>query len=267
MSILAGDLLYPVGGLRGGVTMAQDNGWRPRPLRAVLLLGAAALALGGAATGVLTLPVAGAACLATAVVVPRSRRAETAADPQRGSEATGTLDGLDVSLASKSLLEAIAGRVPPEVLDRVVRICQLVIVGLQSRAEAGNGDPGTSADPDVYRLRQTVLSYLPDALDAYLAVPGIYAGRSLGGRKSPRQTLEEQLDLIEAACRRLTEGGVAAETDRLEAHGRFLQATLGRSAMSLDAAPVPVPAPTSAAVSASPAPEAREAQEARERVR
>jgi hypothetical protein len=211
----------------------EGNRWRPRPVRAALLLGAAALPVAGLATGIVALPIAAAGCLAGAVALPRSARPDRPAiDPS--SAAYGELDP-EVAIAG--LLEAVRGRVSPQVYEQVERICRLVEVGLQARRT----DRSVAPDPDAFRLRQTVLSYLPGALDAYLAVPGVYASKSVRGRKSPHQVLQDELDLIEGSCRRLAEGAVAADADRLEAHGRYLEAALGHSRLD-----VAEPQPTAA---------------------
>jgi hypothetical protein len=205
---------------------------RDKPIRAALLAGAVGLPLAGIATGIVALPVAAVAvpaaavaCLAGAIALPRPRPAEPQVPVQ-------PFDSVDIRAAVDRLLDAIRGRVEPEVLDHSTRICDLVLVALESEAS----DTEAATDPELYRIRQTVLAYLPGALDAYLAVPGIYAHKTSNGRKSPYDTLIEQLDLMEESVRREADQVVAGETDRLEAHGRFLEAALGRSDLDIDKA-------------------------------
>ena len=54
-------------------------------------------------------------------------------------------------------------------------------------------------DPNVHLIRQTALAYLPQALDAYLALPRIYAERrAVADGQTPHDVLLEQLSLMDS---------------------------------------------------------------------
>lgn len=150
----------------------------------------------------------------------------------------------DVKRALDQLLASINGRVPPDIYAKVASIQASILVTLgNGNSNGGNGNGGNPAsssmvtDPNVYLIRQTALSYLPEALNGYLALPGMYRDRSLAGRKSAHDTLLDQLNLMDQKMHEVADAIVAHDTDRLEAHGRFLAEKFGGS--SLDIKPGP----------------------------
>jgi hypothetical protein len=141
----------------------------------------------------------------------------------------------DVRRALDQLLGSIKGRVPNDIYARVASIQASILVTLGSGNGNGNGGAATSmiADPNVYLIRQTALSYLPEALNGYLALPGMYRDRSLAGRKSAHDTLLDQLNLMDQKMHEVADAMVAHDTDRLEAHGRFLAEKFGGSSLDI----------------------------------
>lgn len=141
----------------------------------------------------------------------------------------------DVKNALDQLLSSIKGRVSPDIYTRVASIQASILVTL------GNGNGGAAnsmvADPNVYLIRQTALSYLPEALNGYLALPGLYRDRSLAGRRSAHDTLLDQLNLMDQKMHEVADAMVAHDTDRLEAHGRFLAEKFGGSSLDLGSGP------------------------------
>ena len=139
-------------------------------------------------------------------------------------------DASGVRTALDQLMGSIKGRVPDDIYARVSAIRDSILVTLGNGAGAG---PSMVADPNVYLIRQTAMSYLPDALNAYLALPRLYANRNLGGRKSPHDTLLDQLNLMNQKMSEVADAMVAHDADRLEAHGRFLAEKFGGSTLDL----------------------------------
>ncbi len=156
----------------------------------------------------------------------------------------------DVRKALDNLLSSIQGRVPADIYARVASIQASILVTLGAGngtasgpangiAAGGVGGTGSNSansmvsDPNVYLIRQTALSYLPEALNGYLALPSMYRDRSLAGRKSAHDTLLDQLDLMDEKMHEVAEAMVAHDTDRLEAHGRFLAEKFGGSSLDI----------------------------------
>ena len=156
----------------------------------------------------------------------------------------------DVRKALDNLLRSIQGRVPADIYARVASIQASVLVTLGAGngtanvpvngvgaggADGAGGGAANSmvSDPNVYLIRQTALSYLPEALNGYLALPSMYRDRSLPGRKSAHDTLLDQLNLMDQKMHEVAEAMVAHDTDRLEAHGRFLAEKFGGSSLDI----------------------------------
>ena len=83
-------------------------------------------------------------------------------------------------------------------------------------------------------LRRTATDYLPTSINAYLALqPGYATTHVLPGGRTALQLLEDQLKLLE---RKVDEIGMALrqlDSQRLLAHGRFLEETFDRRSEDL----------------------------------
>ena len=176
----------------------------------------------------------------------------------------------DVRQALNNLLSSIQSRVPADIYARVASIQSSILVTLGNGNGGGPGGVGAAnsmvSDPNVYLIRQTALSYLPEALNGYLALPSMYRDRSLAGRKSAHDTLLDQLNLMDQKMHEVADAMVAHDTDRLEAHGRFLAEKFGGSSLDLASRPALSGGPATvsgADGSASPDPSANEASTAR----
>jgi hypothetical protein len=146
----------------------------------------------------------------------------------------------DVRKALDNLLSSIQGRVPADIYARVASIQSSILVTLGNGNGGGSGANAAAnsmvSDPNVFLIRQTALSYLPEALNGYLALPSMYRDRSLAGRKSAHDTLLDQLNLMDQKMHEVADAMVAHDTDRLEAHGRFLAEKFGGSSLDLGSA-------------------------------
>jgi hypothetical protein len=182
----------------------------------------------GIVTSWLWLPMVAALYLIGVLLVPAERGLNLALDAQ-GSTA-------DIKSGLDRLIGQIQGKVPDDIFARVTGIRDSILVTLGNNGGGnGQGAMGAIADPNVYLIRQTALSYLPEALNNYMALPSLYASRSLGGRPSPHAMLLSQLDLMDKKMQEVAEAFVAHDTDRLEAHGRFLAEKFASSSLRLDA--------------------------------
>ena len=160
-------------------------------------------------------------------------------------------------------MKQIRGRVAEDILERVQRIRDSILVTLEAEPDRMAGDP------TVHLIRQTALDYLPSALNAYLALPRAYAeGRGVAGGKTPHHVLLEQLDLLDTKMREAADAILAHDSERLLANGRFLADRFATSSLQLDpvavASPVPEATPVEAAAVQEPA---KVAETERDRVR
>jgi hypothetical protein len=225
-----------------------------------LALGGLALHFTGLIAGLEWLPITAGLYLIAVLLVPGERSLDLKLD------GTANLD--DIRKAIDQLLNSIKGRVPADIYARVASIRGSMLVTLGSAVNGSGGGASASmvADPNVYLIRQTALSYLPEALSAYMALPGLYRDRSVGGRKSAHDTLLDQLNLMDEKMREVAEAIVAHDTDRLEAHGRFLAEKFGGSTLDLDEAVAQAATQDQRAATAPPAP-AEEQASSRDRAR
>jgi uncharacterized RDD family membrane protein YckC len=120
------------------------------------------------------------------------------------------------------------GRLPPEVHAKVADI-RLKVMLLMPRI--GSFPAGSE---DVFRLQRIAVDYLPASMEAYLALPHGYATTCvLRGGKTALQVLSDQLDQLRWKMDEIGDAVRQRDTDRLLAHGRFLDESLGREANEL----------------------------------
>lgn len=134
----------------------------------------------------------------------------------------------NLNRAMDEQVRRIKGRVPDEVLASVRRIHDCVREVLARRDML---PPGSQ---DAFVVERTVLDYLPTALEAYLRLPRAYANRvAVDGRRTSRQVLGEQLDLLESKLGEVLEAVAKGDADRLLANGRFLAERFGGSELAI----------------------------------
>jgi hypothetical protein len=152
-----------------------------------------------------------------------------AARPETGLRLTlfDTDDSGEIRKGLERLLQTIRGRVADDVYQRVGGICYSIVQTLPNDGRAS--DP---TDPNVNLIRQTALNYLPQALDAYLSIPRIYAERRpvVGGR-TPHDILMDQLSLMDTKMDEAAEDVARNDTQRLLTNARFLQERFAASSL------------------------------------
>ena len=137
-------------------------------------------------------------------------------------------DPNNVKQALDTQVRMITGKVPPEVMAKVLMIRQ-IILGILPRS--GNLPPGS---PELFIIERTATNYLPNTLQAYLDLPRAYATRHpVQDRKTSKDVLLDQLTLLETKMNEVASDVIRNDSDRLLAHGRFLQERFGRSPFSL----------------------------------
>jgi hypothetical protein len=103
-----------------------------------------------------------------------------------------------------------------------------------------------------FKVRRIAFEFLPHALEHFLQLPPELAGRHrIAGGRTAAQSLQEQLELLDARLGDLTRSYYEKDATGLLVHGRFLRDTFGEGGLQLDAppqAPLP-PHPTAASAS------------------
>lgn len=139
-----------------------------------------------------------------------------------------SFDPNDVTQALDTQVRFITGKVPPEVMAKVLKIRQ-IIYGILPRV--GNLAPGS---PELFIIERTATNYLPTSLQAYLNLPRAYATRhAVQDGKTPKEILLDQLTLLENKMSEVADDVHRNDADRLLANGRFLEERFGRSPLSL----------------------------------
>lgn len=138
----------------------------------------------------------------------------------------------DTKEAIRSLEEIqrkIRRRVPDLVARRVKYIARSITDSLRRADSLGEGSQ------EVYGLVKTATDYLPTALQVYLDLPRPYADRKVvSNGKTSLVILVDQLDLLIEKMDEIAEAVNRADSDKLIAHGRFLDEKFGRRGNGLD---------------------------------
>jgi hypothetical protein len=126
------------------------------------------------------------------------------------------------------MLSTLRRRVAPDIYARVVSIRDAIVFTLD---HAGS----MQVDPDIYAVRQTALTYLPEALSQYLTLPRSYAERQvLENGKTSHDVLLDQLRLMETKVQEVADALIERESQRLVTHGRFIADRFGASTLETD---------------------------------
>jgi hypothetical protein len=141
-------------------------------------------------------------------------------------------DSDDVRKALATEVKAVDGKVPSDVMAKVLSIQQTVLGILPHIDNLGSGSP------DLFVIHQTAVDYLPTALESYLSLPKAYATlHPVQDGKTPKQVLLDQLTLLDSKLSDVADAVYKKDSDRLLANARFLQERFGRSELSLPPSP------------------------------
>jgi len=121
------------------------------------------------------------------------------------------------------------GRLPVDVQSKVAEIRREIL------ALVPHLDEFPSGSRDRFVIQRVATDYLPGALDAYLALPPETGDRPLPDGRTPLQALREQLELLDARLDEIAEAVYQRDSDRLLAHGRFLEERFGGGELRLPA--------------------------------
>jgi hypothetical protein len=119
----------------------------------------------------------------------------------------------------EALVRSIRKQVSKEVLAKVETITNSILEILPNIVDI------TSADHDIYTIRQTALDYLPETLENYLSLPPAFRNlHPIKDGKTATQLLLEQLEILDREMKEIVEDFYRNDSQRLMAHGRFLEA-------------------------------------------
>jgi hypothetical protein len=139
-------------------------------------------------------------------------------------------DAAEIRSGLERLLRSLKGRVADDLYQKTVSIQGSILATLTAE-----GSPGDAADPNVYLIRQTALTYLPDAFQTYLRMPRVVAERRpVAGGRTPHDVFLEQLDLMDHRLADVADDIARHDSDKLLANGRFLAEKFGRSTLQID---------------------------------
>lgn len=143
------------------------------------------------------------------------------ATPRRAHQELALSHELDHAALEASLNELIASirrRVAADILAKVEAIAATILEVLPRLGEFDGGSHNTHV------IRQTVLDYLPIALQNYLALPSAFARlHPLRDGKTAHQILLEQLELLDSKMREIAADIHHRDSEQLLVHGRFLE--------------------------------------------
>src|SRR5262249_50840419 len=150
--------------------------------------------------------------------------------PERGLDVQldAAQDQAKVRSGLDQLVRQIQGRVAPDIFTKVVSIRNSILATLPSASATDIGDP------NVYLIQQTALSYLPQALHPYLAVPRARAEhRPIAAGRTPHDVLLDQLNLMDQKMQEVADDIARDDSDKLLANGRFIAERFGSSSLDL----------------------------------
>lgn len=151
-----------------------------------------------------------------------------ATPPKRKTGQNAGFDAITVRRALDTQVRDITGRVPPEVMAKVLKIRQTI---LRILVRWDNFEPGSA---ELFVVTRTATDYLPASLAAYLKLPKAdTVRRATSDGKTAKEILVDQLTLLEQRMNEIAEDVARHDLDRLLAHGRFLEERFGRSTLSL----------------------------------
>jgi hypothetical protein len=136
-------------------------------------------------------------------------------------------DSRDIEEELRKILLGIQGQVADDIFQKVGMIAYTIVTTLTN--EGAGMDP---LDPNANLIRQTALSYMPDALHAYLAIPRAYAeSRPVDGNKTAHDILLDQLNLMDSKLHEVAEAIARNDTENLLTSVRFLQERFASSSL------------------------------------
>jgi hypothetical protein len=135
----------------------------------------------------------------------------------------------EIRLELENLTRSIRKKVPKQVSVKVESIKTSILEILPHIVDV------TSSDYAVFTIRRTALDYLPETLENYLRLPRAFRDiHPVKDGKTATQLLIEQLDLLDEQMKEIVQDFYKADTQRLMAHGRFLESKFKDTSLWFD---------------------------------
>jgi hypothetical protein len=136
---------------------------------------------------------------------------------------TPAKDADKIEVGLDQMLSTVRRRVSADIYQVVLSIRDAIVFTLDHAADM-------QTDPDIYAVRQTAMTYLPEALSKYMALPRAYAERQIvENGKTSHDILLEQLRLMETKVHEVADALIERQSQRLVTHGRFIADRFGDS--------------------------------------
>ena len=138
-------------------------------------------------------------------------------------------DAPTVRAQLNEMLSAIRKVVADDIYRRVESISDAIVFTLDHAGDTHQ------TDPNIYLVRKTAATYLPEALTTYLALPRAYAEKQVleGGRTS-HDILLEQLYLMDRKVQQVAESVLQRDSNSLLVHGQFVADRYKASGLEVD---------------------------------
>ncbi len=141
----------------------------------------------------------------------------------------GRLANKDIERELNELVGKVKKRVSQPVFQRVNAIADKIISILPQMEKMQHGDK------NLHVVKQTATDYLPQMLENYLALPPAFATmHPLYGKKTAREYLIEQLDLLDQEMQEILIKIHSKDSEALITHGQFLKNKFSKGESWLD---------------------------------
>jgi len=138
--------------------------------------------------------------------------------PQIERQIADTLSVEDTLAQLDALISRVRAQLTPDMRAHLASVRTSVTEVLPRIVGSGQHDA------DLFTVKETVLSYLPQTLANYVALPPAFrTSHALKEGKTAKQLLDEQLALLDQQLREVVANVASADAQALLANGKFLE--------------------------------------------
>jgi len=138
--------------------------------------------------------------------------------PQIERQIADTLSVEDTLAQLDALISRVQAQLTPDMRAHLASVRTSVAEVLPRIVGSGQHDA------DLFTVKETVLSYLPQTLANYVALPPAFrTSHALKEGKTAKQLLDEQLALLDQQLREVVANVASADAQALLANGKFLE--------------------------------------------
>jgi phage shock protein PspC (stress-responsive transcriptional regulator) len=187
---------------------------------------------------------------------------EATRDVETAGVAEAEAEGGERARTLHDRIRPLAARLGQSGAAASVGTLDAIIAKLEFLLERADG-AADGMDLRPFKVRRIAFEYLPQTLERYLQLPAELAGQlRIAAGPTPAQSLQEQLELLDARLGDLTRSYYERDAAALLVHGRFLRDTFGQGALRLEDDPAtPQAAPATIVAGTFPPPGSRRESE------